>query len=325
MSALSEQLEPVDSVSQNLQQQIHALGPWFHNLRLGGIQTAPHHFLGDYPDVLHSSQFCWGMLPIEIPKVITAHSDVLSWSQAVRALAPPDSGWLSRYCSLVQNGLDGADAVTAPTLWMQEALLIHFSVHAPFRVIQNGRKVAEDSHPAQRRLQAMTIGRLWDEAKGISILFEIQSPMPIIIAGEKDFESSRTKQFPANMKTMGLLSQEEVLRTMRCSSVYLALSTYEPFGLAALEAAICGCAIVARDICSLREVWGEAANYFRDAAELEHLLVALRDNPHFLQQSQKASIEKATKYSASSMTAKYLELYSELMAGRKLELSANAE
>lgn len=34
-----------------LQQQIESLGPWFHNLRLGGIQTAPHHFLGDYPEI----------------------------------------------------------------------------------------------------------------------------------------------------------------------------------------------------------------------------------------------------------------------------------
>jgi tRNA (mo5U34)-methyltransferase len=34
-----------------LQQQIESLGPWFHNLRLSGIQTAPEHFLGDYPEV----------------------------------------------------------------------------------------------------------------------------------------------------------------------------------------------------------------------------------------------------------------------------------
>jgi len=29
--------------------RIRALGPWFHNLRLGGVETAPDHFLGDYP------------------------------------------------------------------------------------------------------------------------------------------------------------------------------------------------------------------------------------------------------------------------------------
>ncbi|MGH7211030.1 MAG: DUF1698 domain-containing protein, partial [Acetobacteraceae bacterium] len=28
-----------------------ALGPWFHNLDLRGVQTAPEHFLGDYPMV----------------------------------------------------------------------------------------------------------------------------------------------------------------------------------------------------------------------------------------------------------------------------------
>jgi tRNA (mo5U34)-methyltransferase len=31
--------------------RIRDLGPWFHNLNLGGVQTAPDHFLGDYPAV----------------------------------------------------------------------------------------------------------------------------------------------------------------------------------------------------------------------------------------------------------------------------------
>lgn len=33
----------------DLAARIAALGPWFHNLRLGGLQTAPDHFLGDFP------------------------------------------------------------------------------------------------------------------------------------------------------------------------------------------------------------------------------------------------------------------------------------
>src|SRR3954452_4247682 len=32
-----------------LEARIRALGPWFHNLDLGGVRTAPQHFLGDYP------------------------------------------------------------------------------------------------------------------------------------------------------------------------------------------------------------------------------------------------------------------------------------
>ena len=33
----------------DLRRRIEALGPWFQNIRLRGIQTAPEHFLGDYP------------------------------------------------------------------------------------------------------------------------------------------------------------------------------------------------------------------------------------------------------------------------------------
>src|SRR5262249_29204455 len=31
--------------------RVHELGDWFHNLELGGVHTAPDHFLGDYPNV----------------------------------------------------------------------------------------------------------------------------------------------------------------------------------------------------------------------------------------------------------------------------------
>lgn len=34
-----------------IRRRVCELGPWFHNLRLGGVQTAPEHFLGDYPAV----------------------------------------------------------------------------------------------------------------------------------------------------------------------------------------------------------------------------------------------------------------------------------
>lgn len=34
-----------------IQEKVDALGPWFHNLDLNGVPTAPSHFLGDYPAV----------------------------------------------------------------------------------------------------------------------------------------------------------------------------------------------------------------------------------------------------------------------------------
>ncbi len=32
-----------------IEAKVQELGPWFHNLELQGVQTAPNHFLGDYP------------------------------------------------------------------------------------------------------------------------------------------------------------------------------------------------------------------------------------------------------------------------------------
>src|SRR5687768_17023938 len=34
-----------------IRRRAEALGPWFHNIMLNGVPTAPNHFLGDYPAV----------------------------------------------------------------------------------------------------------------------------------------------------------------------------------------------------------------------------------------------------------------------------------
>ncbi|MBV9520019.1 MAG: TIGR04290 family methyltransferase [Hyphomicrobiales bacterium] len=37
--------------AEEIRKRAQALGPWFHNIELGGVVTAPDHFLGDYPAV----------------------------------------------------------------------------------------------------------------------------------------------------------------------------------------------------------------------------------------------------------------------------------
>jgi tRNA (mo5U34)-methyltransferase len=37
--------------TDEIQTRVHELGAWFQNLNLNGVQTAPNHFLGDYPAV----------------------------------------------------------------------------------------------------------------------------------------------------------------------------------------------------------------------------------------------------------------------------------
>jgi tRNA (mo5U34)-methyltransferase len=49
--AASQPAGPPSPGGDHLRERIAGFGEWFHNLRLDGVQTAPHHFLGDYPAV----------------------------------------------------------------------------------------------------------------------------------------------------------------------------------------------------------------------------------------------------------------------------------
>ena len=44
-----EETLPLTMSSADIKQRIEQLGPWFHNIELRGIPTAPNHFLGNYP------------------------------------------------------------------------------------------------------------------------------------------------------------------------------------------------------------------------------------------------------------------------------------
>ncbi|MBV9622381.1 MAG: TIGR04290 family methyltransferase [Acidobacteria bacterium] len=51
--SLDEQLSPpsFSDGGRELRERIRELGEWFHNLNLHGVPTAPHHFLGDFPNI----------------------------------------------------------------------------------------------------------------------------------------------------------------------------------------------------------------------------------------------------------------------------------
>jgi len=254
-------------------------------------------------DLIHANQFCFGALPFNVPKVVTAHSDVLSWAEACRNEPLENSAWLRQYCRLVNDGLHGATVIAAPTRWMLSALARHFSFRTRGAVIPNGRSVPR-VRSVGRKMQAITAGRLWDEAKDIEMLKRVSSPIPLLAAGETQHGSTQAAPF-GNVELLGSLSEEDLLRQFRESAIYICTSRYEPFGLAPLEAALCGCAVLARDIPSLREVWGEGALYFTDAASLSSLLRSLSADSELLQSSRRKSLRRARCFTAERMVNAY--------------------
>jgi glycosyltransferase involved in cell wall biosynthesis len=279
-----------------------------------GAETALLRIASDFrADLIHANQFCFGALPAGLPKVLTAHSDVLSWASVCRPQGLEDSPWMQRYRTLVSDGLRGADAIVAPTRWMADALGRGFPAAKGVRVVLNGRMIPYPAMPrVERLLQGVSIGRGWDEAKGFAVLEGLDSAMPVVVAGETTLEG------PGGA---GALSEEQVLALFRRSSVYVAASVYEPFGLAPLEAALCGCAVVANDIGSLREVWDGAAIYFSNALELKRILDRLVEVPAELRCAQLQARQRALELTAERMADGYLEIYTELLEGRENTVS----
>lgn len=260
-------------------------------------------------ELLHSNQFCFGALPVSLPKLVVAHSDVFSWATACRCHAVEACPWLDRYHALTNAGLCGADFLVAPTRWMLDALPANFPVPCTSLVIANGRTLPLPPRPSANKLQAVTAGRLWDEAKNVALLAEVRVSFPIFIAGETEYGSHILPVMPPDTTMLGPLAEEDLLALFRQSAIYVCTSRYEPFGLAPLEAALCGCAVLANDIPSLREVWGDGAIYFHDASSLSVQLTQLASNPQQLAAARHRSWRRAQRYTAAAMANRYLALY----------------
>lgn len=265
------------------------------------------------PDVFHTNQFCYGDLLPALPSLITAHSDVLSWAAACRPEGLAASRWLTYYREIVQQGLSSANAIAAPSQWMLNALRKNFQLPAVQKIILNGHDPSPIPHGGDRLLRAITCGRLWDEAKNLDLLRYVQTPIPVLVAGEIEHDSVSAVGDAGSASLIGSLSEQALMELFRKSAIYIVTSIYEPFGLAPLEAALEGCAIIANDIPSLREVWGDTPLYYQGTEQLSLQLTRLRDDGALLQRVQQRCHRRALGFTASRMTDQYLALYQDLL------------
>ena len=272
------------------------------------------------PDILHLNQYCYGNLECDTPRIVVAHSDVLNWWRAVHQDLPIDNPWLSWYQDTVCAGLRAADVVVAPSEWMMQSLSSYYSQPEMRRVIYNGRNCAIFRVEAQKNLCVLTVGRIWDEAKQASLLLERNHPVPVWIVGphrlpENDTHNS-IASLPGSYHLCGERSEEEMCLLFAQSAIYAATSRYEPFGLAPVEAALSGCALVANDIPVFHELWGDNVRYFRRndpdslAFEIRELLGNKRLTCRY---ADRAREHAAHRFDATRMIDEYEQLYRNIL------------
>jgi glycosyltransferase involved in cell wall biosynthesis len=264
------------------------------------------------PDLLHLNGYAHAALPWRAPTVVVAHSCVCSWWEAVRREPLPPQ-W-DEYVRRIGAGLVAAGEVVAPTRAMLDALGRCHGADGG-HVVPNCSRTVRAALPPERRDRGpvLTAGRLWDEAKNVAALDRVARslPVPVLIAGDAEHPAGSPRWQPAGARLLGHLDPPELVRAMQEAAVFALPARYEPFGLATLEAASAGCALVLGDIASLREVWDDAAAYVDpdDDEALRCAVAGLLDDPSRRRELARRAAERARTYTPERTAAGYLAVY----------------
>jgi len=285
------------------------------------------------PDVLHLNQFCYGNLTVDVPRVVMAHGDLITWTHAVQDRAPrsgnaPSGHSLKWYRDTVLRGIEGADCVVAPSAWMLDRIRTCYTRPQRDEVIYPGRNPIFFNPYVSKDDCVLAVGRLIDAGRQVSLLTQHEHPLPVCIVGAEHTVPVPRIPIRADVKIAteqnsvairGPQTEAQLRALYSRASIYAATARYEPLGMPALEAAFSRCAIVANDIPSFREIWGDAALYFRtnDAASLaESIRLLNSDRPMCRAYAEMAYTRARERFTTKRMIEDYLQLYRSLVNRR---------
>lgn len=243
------------------------------------------------------------------PAVAMLHSCVATWWQAVHGgPMPEDFAWRT---ALVRQGLQRATLALAPSAAFAEAARRIYG--RPLLTVHNGR-----SFPVRRRAMqdiVFTAGRLWDEGKNLRTLDAAASriAVPFKAAGPLSSPGGACASFRA-LQPLGVIGSAGLAHHLGSQPVFASAALYEPFGLAVLEAAHAGCALVLSEIPVFRELWDGAAVFAdaRSAGGFVHAIEDLLHDPAARLEAGQRAQERARRYAPGAMAARMAAHYATL-------------
>jgi len=230
------------------------------------------------------------------PVVTMVHSCVATWWRAVRdGPLPSNLAWRAK---ATRAGLSRAAVAIAPTRALADALQEVYGA-AGLIVVPNGRAPNLASAAAARR-GVLTAGRLWDEGKGVAFLDRVADRLGLTFAAAGSIRAPDGAGIVLrHLRLLGVLAEPAMAAALADAQVFASAARYEPFGLAVLEAAQAGCALVLSDIPSFRELWDGAATFVAlgDEEGWTSALTAAHANPAL----GLAARTRAARYTADAM------------------------
>ncbi|WP_319843557.1 glycosyltransferase family 4 protein [Terrihabitans rhizophilus] len=252
-------------------------------------------------------------IPTDKPVVVAAHSCLATWWNMVRGDEPFPQAW-RWHLAATRAGLQRADAVIAPSRAHASGIRAAYGHIDYLHTVHNASAGIADTGAPSPAAFALAAGRWWDDAKNLATLDEAAGlcRWPIRIAGALNGPGGERRE-ATHAQPVGHLSRPDMARLVRSAPIFVSPALYEPFGLAVLEAALGGSALVLSDIASFRELWSDAAVFVpaRDAAALAAAIDRLADDPDERQRLGHAAHDRAQRYNLSAQADATLAVYAE--------------
>jgi glycosyltransferase involved in cell wall biosynthesis len=253
--------------------------------------------------------------PCGLPTIAVTHGCVATWWQAAKPGEPLDPAY-RWHRQLMAEGLRAADRLVAPTASYARIVARHYGLPQSPTVVHNGRTpLPAAAHAMHDRV--LTVGRLWDKVKRADLLDGVAARLavPFDAAGPATGPHGECANL-ANLHLLGSLDSQALGERLAARPVFVSAASFEPFGLAVLEAAQAGCALVLSDIASFRELWDDAALFVAgdDPDAYARAIDSLIGDADLRQQFGKAARQRAARYTPRAMAARMHGLYAQLLA-----------
>jgi glycosyltransferase involved in cell wall biosynthesis len=260
-------------------------------------------------------------LRTDLPVIVTSHSCVVTWWQAVRSPAPLPQAWLWLF-QINRAGLARADVVVTPSRSHGKALVRAYGPMRDLRMIANA---TADLGALPKEPFALSAARWWDEGKNGAVLDQAAAltAWPVLAAGALDGPTGQSFAF-RHARALGDMPAHDMRDLMSRAAVFVGPSLYEPFGLAVLEAAASGAALVLADIPTFRELWTDAAVFFdpHDPAMCAFLVDTLAADDGQRAKRARLARERATAFTFARQAESLHRLYDDVLrAGEGRQVS----
>jgi glycosyltransferase involved in cell wall biosynthesis len=247
------------------------------------------------------------------PVVAVLHGCIASrWEAVEGTKLPAEFEWRTE---LVARGLRAAGSVVAPTAAFGASIQRHYGLKSLPRTVNHGRSPVAVPTGMPHDF-VFTAGRLWDEGKNFGMLDAAAARIgvPVRAAGPLAGPNGARVLFD-NIHCLGTLPEEELARWLSARPVFVSAALHEPFGLAVLEAASAGCALILSDIPTFRELWDEVAIFVdpRDEDGFARAIGDLVGDDFERAVLGRAARERAARYTPDAMAAQMANLYRGLL------------